>query len=505
MKIQRKRIIIIAIVLIIAVLAVYFIFLKKKTPDYSVEKVVRGSVVQEVSETGTIKKGEEINLNFKNSGRIEKIYVKVGDEIASGQDLAKLDTSQLLIQLAEAKASLELAKAQKGDAQISLDSAERNLASVKQKAEEDLSNAYEDAINTLNDAYSKTDNAFNSVNNVQKTYFSTPNEYGLKVGDEKYRIEDALGKISVLVNNLKSDPQQGDVDSALSEAKTLLEKTRNAIKGVRDITENAIYREFVSSTDKTSLDTQKTNIITEIDSITSAQQAIATTKSTNETNINNAETEFATLESQLRAGGNGGLYQAQVSQVQAQVALLEKQIQDATLQSPTDGKIARVEKREGETLQLTESFISLLPAAPFQIDVDIYEEDIVKIQTGNPVDIEIAAFPDKAFKGKVILIDPAEKLVSDVVYYEVKIDFENPPQGIKSGMTADITIKTAQKNNVISIPDGALKKKYNKEYVEILVNGKKIEEREIKIGLEGSDGMVEVISGLKEGEQVVIR
>ena len=74
----------------------------------------------------------------------------------------------------------------------------------------------------------------------------------------------------------------------------------------------------------------------------------------------------------------------------------------------------------------------MLPQSPFQVAVDIYEEDIVKVKIGNPVDIKLTAFPDKIFKGKVIAIDPAEKIIEGVVYYEVTIDFEEAAAGIKT-------------------------------------------------------------------------
>ena len=71
---NKKLIIIIAVVLIIVVLVVYQKFLKKEEAAFILIEVKRGTVVQEISETGKVKRGEEINLSFKNAGIIEKIY-----------------------------------------------------------------------------------------------------------------------------------------------------------------------------------------------------------------------------------------------------------------------------------------------------------------------------------------------------------------------------------------------------------------------------------------------
>ena len=498
---KKTRILTGIIILILVISGFYLAFFRKEKADYSLVKVSRGNVAQVISETGTVKKGEEINLSFQNSGKIEKIYIKIGDVVTTRQNLAKVDTSQLIIELSEAQASLQVAEAQQGDAQISLENTERDLNNIKSKTEEDLNNAYEDALNVLDDAYLKIYNAFNVIYNIQKIYFSTPNEYGLKVGDEKYRIENALKRIESLVNETKNNPQSENIDSALSEAKELLEKVSNALKGIRDITENAVYRDIVSSTDKTSLDTQKLNINTVFTNVINTQQNISTVKITNTADIDSTEAEVFTLQAQL---GSGGLYEAQIDQARAQISILQKQIQESTLQSPVDGQVTDVKKREGETVQPAEKIISLLPASLFQIEVDIYEEDIVKVKVGNPVDIKLAAFPEKIFRGEVISIDPAEKLIEGVVYYEVTVNFGEPPEELKPGMTADVDIKTALKENVLVIPSEAIGKKNQKSIVQV-IKGKNFKEQEIEVGLDGSDNMTEVISGLKEGEEIILR
>jgi multidrug efflux pump subunit AcrA (membrane-fusion protein) len=123
---------------------------------------------------------------------------------------------------------------------------------------------------------------------------------------------------------------------------------------------------------------------------------------------------------------------------------------------------------------------------------------------GNPVDISLVAFPDKVFTGKVRMIDPAQKLVNEVVYYEATIDFDQIPEGLRPGMSADLTIKTASRQNVLLVSTDAIQTKDGKTFVQVSKNGKS-EEREIQIGLQGSQGFTEVISGLTDGEKVVLK
>ena len=150
------------------------------------------------------------------------------------------------------------------------------------------------------------------------------------------------------------------------------------------------------------------------------------------------------------------------------------------------------------------NFYSFSELTTFEIEVNIYEEDVVKINPGNPVDISLIAFPGQVFKGQVISIDPSEKLIEGVVYYKTIIHSEELPAGIQPGMTADLLINTASKENVLAIPNEAIQKGDDKLRVEIL-DGNSIKEREIEIGFEGSNGLVEVVSGLKEGDQIILR
>ncbi len=496
---SKKIIIIIVIAVVILGFVIYQFFIKGDGIEFVLEKVTTGTVIKEVSETGTVKISEKTELGFKNAGRIEKIYVVAGDIVEAGQTLAKLDTTQLYIELDEAKANLEIAEAKKTDTEVSLKNAEQNLKDVKADAEEDLNNACEDALNVLDDSYLKTYNAYNAVYEIQRDYFTSYDEKSREVIEEKYKIKGDLERIKTYVNDAKNNPQEENIDLILSEVKEQLEAVSNSLEIVRDIIKSEAYRNSVSTTDKTSLDTQRTNIINAIADIVNAQQTISTTKIVNETNINNAEAENSSIKSKLQ---EDGLYQAQISQAQAKVSLLQNKIQEAVLKSLNGGQIIKINKREGEVVQPTDSVISFLSAGPFQIEVDIYEEDIVDVKVDNPVEITLPAFPDEILEGRVISIDPAEKLIDGIVYYEVNIIFSTEKENIKPGMTADIIIESDKKENVLVIPKRAVKKMDGKKIVQVFKDNE-VKEQEIEIGLEGNE-YIEVISGLQEGEEVVI-
>jgi HlyD family secretion protein len=515
MKNTMRKIIIALIAILIVSFVVYQLFFKEGKSIDNLVEVSRGKISREVFETGQVKRGGEINLGFETAGKIEKIYVKVGEKVKSGDKLAKLDTSSLFIQLQEARASLDLAQAKldkllAGSTPEEIKIIETQVANARislTTANENLSQAYEDALTTLEDSYLKIYNALNTVGYIQRTYFAINDQEAIKIKESKEKIERALDTSQTHLNLAKSSSKSEDIDTALLETKNALEDTSEALKIVRETCERPVYRTTISSSDKTSLDNQRTYINTSLTSVINSQQTISSKKLSIEAaegQLQAAENELENILSAPREE-DVELYEAQVNQAQAQVQLLQKQIQEATLTAPVSGQITKINKEIGELVQpmLQEAVISILPEAPFEIKVDIYEEDVVKIDVGNPVEISLVPFPEQTLMGEVINIDPAEKLIEGVVYYEAVINFEEIPDNLKPGMTADLKIEIITKENVLIVPEDAIQEKDDKVMVQVCKNGT-FEERIIEIGLLGSNDMVEVVSGLKEGERVLI-
>ncbi len=511
-----KKIILPIIIVSLLVAVIYQVFLKKEKSAFTLVEITRGQIIQEVSETGQVEKGEKINLSFQNAGKIEKIYVEVGENVKKGDILAKLETNNLKIQLQDAKAALSLVQAQLNKLLAGASQEEIKVAQTKVEnsqvsldtAKQNLDDAYEDAVNNLNDSYLKAYGAQNSVAAIQRTYFITSDQEGVRVKENKEAIEAAVSAIRSYLTEVQNNPTKENIDLNLNQIKNELSDIFNYLAVIREACEAPSYRSVVSSTDKSSLDTQRTNINTAITNVVNSQQSISSDKlsiESAELDLQTAKDSLAVVQAPARQE-DVDLYRAQVDQANAQVDLLENQNQESILKSPVDGQIAEINKRVGETIQpvLQDSVITLLPASPYDITADIYEEDVVKMKIDNEVEISLVAFPDQTFKGKVISIYPAENLIDGVVYYKVIVAIDQPPEGIRSGMTADLQIKTASKENVLIVPEGAIQKRNGRTIVELSQNGK-VEEREIQVGLQGSDGMTEAVSGLEEGEKVILR
>lgn len=496
-KISKKWLfVIIIIIIIVGYYAVKQVF-KDPTDGYLTEKIERGQVIQEVSETGSVKATEELSLSFKAVGKIARINTIVGENVKRGDILAELDSGQISAQVLSAKAALQSAESEyKKLINGSTPEYIKTYQDAVELAANNLKSKYEDALNILDDSYNKIYNAYNAVNSVHYSYFSSGDQQSIKVQDSKNDINENMSDIKIYLDKAKSSKSEQDIDSALSHMLTVLDNVFNDLKIVREMCDQGIYYADVSSTDKTSLDTQKTNINTALDNITTSQQDISSYRISLQTANNNLTYMTATPRQE-----DIDIYSLAVEKARANLEMYQSQIGDNYIYSPIDGKVTAINAKKGETVN-SNSTINLLSSEPFQIKMDIYEQDIINVKTGDSVKIELVAFPKDVFEGKVLSIDPAEKIIDNVVYYQVTIDFPKQPDGIRSGMTADIVIETNKKEDVLRVSKNAVELIGGKELVQVLVN-KKIQEKEIITGLEGTD-YFEVASGLSEGDEIIL-
>lgn len=495
-KIKKKWLILIAIILIIVGYFVVSNFLKSPVEGYVTEKIVRGEVLQEVSETGSVKATEDISLSFKTTGRISKMNVAVGDNVKKGDVLAELDSNQIFSQLKNAEAALTSARSQY-DKLINGSTAEdiKVYEDAVSSAQHDLKSAYDSAINTLTDAYNKIYNSYAATILIQNTYFTGNDQESTRVRDSINDISSNMQNAKIYLDTAKRTSNSQDIDGAISQMLLVLSNVYNDLKVIREQCDNGIYYLNVSSADKTTLDTQRGYINTVAGSATDSQKSINSYKIALQKAKDNLTFKTANARPE-----DISIYEAQISQAEANVNLYQSQLSDNSLRSPIDAKITQVNAKRGETTP-SGALIKLLSLEPFQIKVDIYEQDIVNVKIGDSVKINLVAFPKQTFSGKVLSIDPGEKIVDNVVYYQTTIDFPLQPSLIRSGMTADIVIQTNKKENVLRAPKNAVENIDGQDTVQVVNNGK-IENRQITVGMEGND-FYEIVSGLSEGEEII--
>jgi HlyD family secretion protein len=145
----------------------------------------------------------------------------------------------------------------------------------------------------------------------------------------------------------------------------------------------------------------------------------------------------------------------------------EKNLQNAIITSPIDGVIISRKVEEGQTVAASMSSPTLFIIAnnlrKMQINADIDEADIGKIRVGEDVEFKVDAFAAEQFLGKVNQVRLSPTSSQNVVTYSVIIDVENPQLKLLPGMTANVTIIVKEKQNVLRIPETALRFKPSKE------------------------------------------
>ena len=193
----------------------------------------------------------------------------------------------------------------------------------------------------------------------------------------------------------------------------------------------------------------------------------------------------------------------------------------ATITSPIDGVVLSKSVEEGQTVAASfntpELFTIAQDLTDMRVIADIDEADIGGVKEGQRVTFTVDAFPDDKFEGQVTQVRQQATTSSNVVTYEVVISAPNKDLKLKPGLTANVTIYTLEKNDVLAAPAKALRfvpneallsKDQQIEDVEAktkvwTLEGKTFKAHAVEIGT--SNGMLtEITSGIKEGTEVLV-
>ncbi len=206
--------------------------------------------------------------------------------------------------------------------------------------------------------------------------------------------------------------------------------------------------------------------------------------------------------------------QANVAQDQANLKQLEEQLSYTDIISPIDGIVLSRDVQMGDAvssiLVLGSSatlVMTLGDTSEVYVKGKVDESDIGKVYLGQRARIKVESFKDKTFDGKVTKISPMGVEKDNVTTFEVRVSIQNPGGELKAEMTANAEIILEEHKNVLQIPEGAiLYDKDKKASVEIPNPKGKDGKDKVAVNIGISNGAkTEVLSGLKEGDQVVLQ
>lgn len=469
------------------------------------------NIIQEVSVIGRVEPLRSVELALERSGRVSGVYVDVGDRVNAGDVLLRLASSDLAAELDRAEANVDVEKAALDELLRGARAEDISISEVKvQNARVALNDAKIVLMDKLKDAYTKADDAirnkidhlYDNPRTANPTLDFTVNDYKLKI-----KLEEARADIERLLISWRSDTDAlslendlfayvENVQSNLDVVKRFLEDMALAVNAVTagpSLTQSTIdgWRSDVSLS-RTNISIAVTNIIVAEEKVTTANSAL--NLADNELILKKA----GATEDQIRS------QEARIRSAEANVRNVETQIAKTVLYAPISGVVTENNISRGEIASMNVPVVTLISDGQFQIEANVPEADIAKVKIGDTAKVELDAYgSDEQFSGAVTSIDPAERLIEGVATYNVTLAIADPEGRVRSGMTADIDILTAAKDDVVVVPGRAI---YEKDGVKTLriYDGVSVKEVPVVIGLRGSSGNVEILEGVSEGDKVII-
>ena len=488
----------------------------------STAKVTKGNLEVVLKDSGTLEPMEQETINLKVDGTVKKVYFNEGDVVKEGDLLYELSNEDLAISLQKAELSLK-------QQQIDLQDA------LKQKEKAVIYAPADGVVKSVDVKVGDSVNANTVVATIQ-------NQDKCQVKVPFLSSQTSKMKIGQKAEIMFLDPIY-TIDGVVTKIDTVGTRTSyGSIYYYVTITVDGNY--YVEGSD-TSV---KGYVITDSGKEEGMEQALiepldaVEVKSEISSKVNNVYIE----EGQIVTKGqklfsldlediNANIEKQQLSLQQAQLDLQSKrsELENLLVYAPIDGTIIEQNVREGDLIRpSTSSSSSSEPAAvivnysKMQVVLPVDELDINNITVGMPVNITAEAVPDKVFKGQVEKIAEQGTSQNNVSTFDVTITTDKVDE-LKAGMTVDVEMIIANKQDVLMLPITAIQYRNNKTYVMLAsaegdtsssadktANSKNVNKTsnatstsnnmvEVKTGI-SNDEYVEIVSGLNEGDAVLL-
>lgn len=464
-------------------------------------QVQRGTLVARVSASGSVEPNRRVALTFKTAGEVEEVYVAAGDEVAAGDPLVKLKADEVELQQAQARAALAAAEAQL--AQLTASAKPEDIAAAEaavnsaQARLEDLQAGPDDA--ELKAAQAAVNSAWQNYNQVQ----AGPTQFELDKA--KRNLDNAHNQLYSAQSN--RDAVCGRVDSGIpgitgsTQAQCDQAQAQVLIAQV-NVDQAAAAQEELKAPPSDAALAQAWAQVTQAESQLERLQ-----EGTGAGEIAAAQAQVAQAQAQLDKLREGpttqelAVTEAQVEQARVGVQQAELGMKNTTLRAPMAGTVSAVSTTEGELVSAAQPAVVLIDASQYKITLPIDETDIGQIEVGQPATITLDAYPDRELSGEVTEISPSGTVQQGIVTYSVVVRPAEADVPLRPGMTAGVDITTAEKENVLLVPNRAIRSQNGRRVV-LVPRGDTTEAVEVETGLR-NDEYVEITAGLSEGDRVI--
>lgn len=473
--------------------------------------VAPGPFVQQVSVSGKVVAAQDVDLGFSQSGRVSRVYGKVGNTVPAGAVLAEIENGDLYAAVLQRQAALE---SQQAKLQSVKDGTRPEKLAVAQSSVDSavsaLVQANQGVVNAIVDAYAKSDDA---IHNKVDQFITNPRSLNpqlmFPVSDSQLASNLLSARVAIEIT-LQRSQKDTTIDPASSELLAVAARAQGNIAGVAELLNGA---SAVLNRAITGQVVSQATINTYISDVGAGRTAVSTSNSSLNTAITAQKNAAAALDSARKnlALEQAGSTSADITVEAAQVKAAQADLQNAQAQlgktrivAPFTGIITKVDAKVGEIVSSNTSGISLIGKGAFQIESFVPEIHVALVALNDPAKVTLDAYGSETpFSAKIVSIDPAETVQDGVSTYRAILQFTTQDPRIKSGMTANVQITTEEKQNVISVPQGIIIDREGKKYIRVKT-AEGIVEREVEVGSVSSSGNIEILSGLTAGEVVML-
>lgn len=439
-------------------------------PDYETVPVNQGQLVSTVSATGAIQPEGQVSLVFRGVGRVGEVLVSEGDAVAAGEVLARLETDDLDLALAQAETALVISQAQ--------------LERLKTPVEEVDVAAAEAAVASAEASLESAQAALSSAEAGYRDLQAGASE------DQKRAAAATLERARVMRDQAQSaydqiagQPNAGMMPQALQLQQATID-FETAAANYRVSTAPATAGQLAASRAQ----------------IAQAKAAVAQA----EASLAQAQSNLA----KLRRGPNEvdlTIAEAQVTQGQLSVQQARLTRRNSELVSPADGIVTQLNITAGELPNAARPAAIITDLSRFHIDITVDEIDIGKLSEGQAVRVTLDAVPDAQLLGRIDSIGSTPISSAGTVSYQVTVVIDESNVDLRSGLSATASIITQELNDVLLIPNRSIQidRSTGRAFVEKLVDG--IPTRtEVQLGAR-NEQFSQVLGGLSQGDVLAIR
>ncbi|MDP3989209.1 MAG: efflux RND transporter periplasmic adaptor subunit [bacterium] len=472
--------------------------------------VSRADIVRDVSVTGTIVAAQRADLGFNTSGTVSSILYESGDTVQAGFVISRLHNASLVVSRSEAEASREAAKAkllklQQGPTVEDKELADANLENARVTLAEKTSLHSRE----LRDAFTETEIAiFNKADQA----FSNPRVFPqlLIVGaNSQLRSDVELGRrqIETILNAWRAISRessedilvhQNEIETWLAFTAGFLGDVSGSLSGVTtggavsDATLEGWQTDVASA--RSTVDALRRSVELSKDEIVKARSAVTIQERTRD--VVYVETSPVDLAVQV----------ALVAKEDASIDRINAQIEDTLIRAPFTGTIGKIDVRTGEQVNANTPVVTMQSTGVFQIEAYIPEIDIELVRPGQTARVTLDAFGAREeLPAEVVFVERAATVQGGVATYKTVLQFKATDARIRSGMSANVDIGVAEVSGVLGIPGRAVQSRDGLDSVRILKPDGSAEEVIVELGLRGTFGDVEIVSGLTEGDIIIVR